>query len=246
MAVSQIVDSDPLNPCRLSTSVHFVMKIAFRDFKQPVVFADSVELFYIVLHFFTEELRHFNCPVAFRRFRISDDIPATDALIRFVDCNRLPFKIEISWGQCQQFALADTTPVEHFKSIKGQRLVHHSINEFQVFIFGPEQHFTAFLLAHAACFYAGVFFQVVIPNRMVEDCTQLILDGLEVNRRVGLSIFVAIVDQFILPADNLLRRDAAHFQLAEVGQQFGSDNVVLALPGALLCGGDGYQGPTES
>ena len=72
---------------------------------------------------------------------------------------------------------------------------------------------------------------------MVEDCSQLILDGLEVNRRVGLSIFVARVDQLILPADNLLRSDAAHFQLAEVWQQFGSDNVVLALPGALLCGG---------
>ena len=30
MAVSQIVDSDPLDTCGLGTSVHFVMKIAFR------------------------------------------------------------------------------------------------------------------------------------------------------------------------------------------------------------------------
>ena len=91
--------------------------------------------------------------------------------------------------------------------------------------------------AHAACFYTGIFFQIVIPNRMVEDCTQLILNGLEINRRVGSSVLIAIVDQFILPADHLLRSDAAHFQLAEVWQQFGSDNVVLALPCALLCGG---------
>lgn len=69
---------------------------------------------------------------------------------------------------------------------------------------------------------------------MVEDCTQLILNGLEINRRVGLSILVAIVDQFILPADNLLRSDAAHFQPSEIRQQFGSDNVVLALPGAVF------------
>ena len=40
---------------------------------------------------------------------------------------------------------------------------------------------------------------------MVEDCTQLILNGLEINRRVGLSIFVAIVDQLILPADDRWR-----------------------------------------
>ena len=42
--------------------------------------------------------------------------------------------------------------------------------------------------------------------------------------------------QFILPADNPLRSDAAHFQLAEIGQQFGTDNVVLTFPGALFCG----------
>ena len=69
---------------------------------------------------------------------------------------------------------------------------------------------------------------------MVEDCTQLILDGLEVNRRVGISVFVAIVDQLILLADNLLRSDAAHFQLAEVGQQLGTDNVILTLPGTVF------------
>ena len=72
---------------------------------------------------------------------------------------------------------------------------------------------------------------------MVEDCTELIVQGLEINRRVGSSVLIAIVDQFILPADHLLRSDADHFQLAEVWQQFGSDNVVLALPCALLCGG---------
>ena len=70
---------------------------------------------------------------------------------------------------------------------------------------------------------------------MVEDCTQLVLDGLEVNRRVGLSIFVAIVDQFILPADNLLRRDAAHFQLAEVGQQLGSHDMLFGMPSIFFC-----------
>ena len=56
MAVSQIVDSDPLDPRSLGASVHFVMKIAFCDFKQTVILADSVELFHIVLHFLTEKL----------------------------------------------------------------------------------------------------------------------------------------------------------------------------------------------
>ena len=141
MAVSQIVDSDPLDPCGLGTSVHFVMKIAFRNFKQPIIFADSVELFYIVLHFFTEELRHLDCPVTFRRFRVSDDVPATDTLIGFVDRDRLSVKIKICRGQCQQFTLPDAAPVEDLKSVIGLRLVHHDLCELEVLLLRPEKHF---------------------------------------------------------------------------------------------------------
>lgn len=125
MAVSQIVDTDALYPCGIGASVHFVMKVAFRDFKQPVILADPVELFHIVLHFFAEKLRHLDRPVTFRRFRVGDDVPATDTLIGFADRDRLPVKIEICRGQRQQFSLTDAASVQHFKSIEGNRLVHH-------------------------------------------------------------------------------------------------------------------------
>lgn len=94
------------------------------------------------------------------------------------------------------------------KPPEGQRI--------QVFIFGSEHHFAAFF-AHAACFYTGIFFQIVIPNRMVEDCTQLILNGLEINRRVGSSVLIAIVDQFILLADHLLNNSLFYGRLGVLG-----------------------------
>jgi len=37
--------------------------------------------------------------------------------------DRFFLKIEISGGQCQQFSFTDAAPVEHFKSVKGNRLV---------------------------------------------------------------------------------------------------------------------------
>lgn len=79
----------------------------------------------IVLHFFAEKLRHLDRPVTFRRFRVGDDVPATDTLIGFADRDRLPVKIEICRGQRQQFSLTDAASVQHFKSIEGNRLVHH-------------------------------------------------------------------------------------------------------------------------
>ena len=87
--------------------------------------------------------------------------------------------------------------------------------------------------AHAACFYTGIFFQIVIPNRMVEDCTQLILNGLEINRRVGSSVLIAIVDQFILLADHLLNNSLFYGRLGVLGyplnkQVLGTQNPMLA------------------
>lgn len=182
MAVSQIVDSDALYPCGIGPSVHFVMKIAFRDFKQPVIFADSVELFHIVLYFFTEELRHFDHPVTFRRFRVSDDVPATDTLIGFADRDRLPVKIEIRRVQRQQFTLPDAAPIQHFKGIERNRLVHHFFGEFLVFLLRPEKHFSCLGLSHIADLGGGIARKPVELYCIVEHSTELIVKRFQIHR----------------------------------------------------------------
>ena len=159
------MDSDPLDPCGLGASVHFVMKIAFCDFKQTVNLADPVELFHIVLHFFAEKLRHLDRPVTFRRFLVSDDVPATDTLIGFADRDRLPVKIEIRRGQRQQFTLPDAAPIQHFKGIERNRLVHHFGGKLLIFLFRPEQHLPAFLIAHISGLRCRICPQIVKPAR---------------------------------------------------------------------------------
>ena len=78
------------------------------------------------------------------------------------------------------------------KPPEGQRI--------QVFIFGSEHHFAAFFCPCS-----------------LEDCTQLILNGLEINRRVGSSVLIAIVDQFILLADHLLNNSLFYGRLGVLG-----------------------------
>ena len=69
---------------------------------------------------------------------------------------------------------------------------------------------------------------------MIENGAELVVDGLEIHRRVGFTVLVLVVQHLILPGDNLLGGDVAHFELTEVGQQLGSDNVILGGPGVFL------------
>ena len=69
---------------------------------------------------------------------------------------------------------------------------------------------------------------------MIENSAELIVDGFQVHRRVGLSIFVLVVQHLVLPGDDLLGGDVAHLELAKVGQQLGADDVILGGPGVFL------------
>ena len=101
----------------------------------------------------------------------------------------------------------------------------------------PEVHFTGFLLAHGAGLLAGVLLQLVVPDGVVEDGAELGVDGSQVNRGVGLPVFVLAVHQLVLPGDDLLRGDAAELQLSEVRQQLCPDDVLLVVPGIFLQAG---------
>ena len=60
------------------------------------------------------------------------------------------------------------------------------------------------------------------------------MDRFQVHRRVGLAVLVLVVQHLVLPGDDLLSGDVAHFQPAEVGQQLGADDMILGGPGVFL------------
>ena len=52
---------------------------------------------------------------------------------------------------------------------------------------------------------------------MIEDSAQLIVDSFQIDGGVRLAFLVLEVQQLVLPGDDLLGGDIAHFQPAEVG-----------------------------
>ena len=118
MAVSQIMDSNPLNTCCLGTSVHFVVEIAFCDGEHPIVRLDIVELFQIVLNFINEELRHLDDTVALFGFGRGNQVLSVQPLVGFCNGNGAFFKIKVSRGKSQKFTFTNTAPVQHFKGIE--------------------------------------------------------------------------------------------------------------------------------
>ena len=232
--MTNIVDSNAWHTGFFGSPVHLAVEIALGDGEHPVIRPDPVEHLDVILDFLGQKLRHGDDPIALFRLRGGNQVLAVQPLIGLVDGHGALLKVKVRRGQGQQLPLSDTAPVEHLKGIEGQRLVHHHLGKFQVLLLGPEHHLPVFLLAHAACLLAGVLPEVVVPNRVVEDGTELIVDRFQVHRRVGLAVLVLMVQHLVLPGNDLLGGDVTHFQPAEVGQQLGADDVIFGGPGVFL------------
>ena len=234
MAVTNIMNSDPLYSCLLRASFHLPVEVALRERKYPVMLAYVVEHPQIVLHFIRQELRHGDYPITLLRFRLGDHILTVYPVICLRDGYRILLKIEIGRSQRQQLPFPDAAPIEHFKSVVGNGLVHHAFSKPKILLFRPEQHFTVFLLAHASGLLAGILPEVIIPYRMVEDGAELIVDGFQVDRGIGLAVLIPVIDHFILPGDDLLSSDGVHPQLPEIRHQLCADDMLFCRPGILF------------
>ena len=72
--MTKVVNTDTLHACDFRTSVHLVMKVAFRYCKDTVFLFEAVEHTEIFLHLLTEKMRHFDSAVAFLCFRRGNHI----------------------------------------------------------------------------------------------------------------------------------------------------------------------------
>ena len=226
--------ANPFHPSLLAATVHFPVKIAFADGENAAVRFHTIEHFEIVLNLIRQKLRHGDDAVAFFRFGSGNEILAVQPLIGFIDGDSAFLKIEISGSEGQQLSLPDAAPVEHLERIEREGLVHHGLRKFQILLLGPEQHLPVFLFAHAPGLFTGILSQIVIAHRVIEDGAELVVDGLEIDRRIGLALLVLVVHHLILPGDDLLSRDFTHFQFTEIGQQLGADDMILGGPGVFL------------
>ncbi len=180
VAMSQIVYADAFYSGLLTASVHFPVEIAFTDGKHPAIRLHPIELPEVVLEFITQELRHLDHPIALGRFGGGNDILLVEPLVRLVDGEGAFLEVKVRRGQGQQLTLSDTAPVQDFKGVERQRLVHHSLGKLGVLLSGPEQHFFPFFHPHVARLPSRVDIQTVKSGSVVENGAKLIVNRLKV------------------------------------------------------------------
>ena len=69
---------------------------------------------------------------------------------------------------------------------------------------------------------------------MIENGTELIVQGFEIHRRIRLAALIPTFDHLILPSDNVFGLDRVHFPLGEVREQFGANDVLFGVPSVLF------------
>ena len=234
VAVSQIVYANPFHPRLLAATVHFPVKIAFADGEHSAVRLHAVELLEVVLQLVTQELGHLNHPVALGRLGGGDDILLVEPLVRLVDGESAFLEVEVRRGQGQQLALPDTAPVQNFKGVEGQRLVHHGFGKLGVLLSGPEQHLLSFLRPHVARLPGRVEVQAVKSGSVVKDGAKLIVDRFQIGLGQRFAVAVPHFPDLVLPAHNVLGRDLRQLPLGKIGQDLLFDDALLGEPGVEL------------
>ena len=76
--------------------------------------------------------------------------------------------------------------------------------------------------------------QIIIPNCMVENSRELIVQRFEVGLRIGLALFIPVSKQLILPGNYILGSNFVDLALSEIRKYFGPDDMLLGLPGTFF------------
>ena len=125
--VPQIMDADSLYTSSFLTALHFAGQEVFGEGKDSLVRFRLVERLDVILHFVADVLRHLNGSIALFRLGRRDDVLTIQAGIRLADGHGSLLKIEVGRGQRQQLALTESAPVQHFKCVVREGLVHNRL-----------------------------------------------------------------------------------------------------------------------
>ena len=120
MAVSQIVDPDPLDAGLLASALHLVRQIVLRHVEDAVMGTKVVpEVFQVLLHLLGEELGHGDSSHGVRGLRVGDGVDALQTLVRLRDAQFRSLEDEVRRGEGEQLSAADSRPVEDLEGVKG-------------------------------------------------------------------------------------------------------------------------------
>ena len=216
VAVSEVVDSDALDTGSGSSSGHFPVQTILCTGEDPFIRLYRIQHFQVILHFFYKKIRHLYGTIALGSLRIGDYIPAFQPLIGFGDRHCLTLEVKVSRSQCQQLTFPNTAPVQHFKGVVELGILHGLLRKLTVVILGPDFHFLGSGLTHIANFCGGIGYKSVVFAGVIENRADLIVDGFQIRRGEGFSVFVLAVQNLILPCEDVFGKNLAYLAVFEM------------------------------
>ena len=185
----------PLHARSLAAILHFVIQKALGVGKQPIIILQSVAMGHILLQTVAKTVGNRDSTDAFRCFRSGDNILFAEALIALVHRQGLLLEVDVRRRERQQLSLPNSRVVHGHEYRVAGGAVFHALDKGLKLVLCPEQHLVGFLLAHAPRLVAGVFFQPVILDCVVENRRELVVDALEIGLGVRLAVFIPIAGQ---------------------------------------------------
>ena len=171
---------------------------------------------------------------AFRCFRSGDNILFAEALIALVHRQGLLLEVDVRRCECQQLSLPNPRVVHGHEYRVAGGTVFHALDKCLELVLCPEQHFIGFLLAHAPRLVAGIFFQPIVFDCVVENRRELVVDALEIGLGVRLAVFIPVAGQGVLPLAHVSGLDLVQRNFLEERRYLQVDQPFLAGNGGWL------------
>ena len=228
VAVANVMHPDALYLRCLAAILHFVIQKALGVGKEPVVLLQPVAMGHILLQTGAKAVGNRDSTDAFRCFRSGDNILFAEALIALVHRQGLLLEVDVRRCECQQLSLPNPRVVHGHEYRVAGGTVFHALNKCLELVLCPEQHFIGFLLAHAPRLVAGIFFQPIVFDCVVENRRELVVDALEIGLGVRLAVFIPVAGQGVLPLAHVSGLDLVQRDFLEERRYLQVDQPFLA------------------
>ena len=231
MRVPDIMQADALHFSVFSSPHHLMFKKGFGTGKYAVMLMEPVEPPCIGFQLIPQKLRYRYRADTLRRLGRRHNVPSAYVLIGFADVQRAFLKVDIDIFQGEKFAYTQAGIIQNQEPGPCLWLIRYFFKELFKLFRRPELHLVGVAFADAPGLSAGVLFQIVVPDCIIQDGGELVVDRLQIGFRIWFPVLVLVGDQAVLLLPDVGGRDLGDRELSEEGKQLFVDDVLLLHKG---------------
>lgn len=231
--VPDIMQADTLHFSVFSSPYHLMFKEGFGAGKYAVMLMEPVEPPCIGFQLVPKKLRYRYRADALRCLGRRHNVPSAYVLIGFADVQRAFLKVDIDIFQGEKFAYTQAGIIQNQEPGPCLWLIRYFFKELFKLFRRPELHLVGVAFADAPGLPAGVLFQIVVPDCIIQDGGELVVDRLQIGFRIWFPVLVLVGDQAVLLLPDVGGCDLGDRELSEEGKQLFADDVLFLHKGML-------------